>query len=764
MRTLGPVLMALLFAGGVGVPCASAREGGIPIVDVVVFRLDVESLALAHVYRFDDPFRKGLAPEGYTDFGEVFCDYEEPSDFGHVRVLSRVTSDSLFSATSVFMGTGEVSWPTADVEVGPPLVEPVTVSPATFTWFSPFGSANEDDARSAWESVRNTDLVARLAERQPYDVFAFDFALVADEFRPTEWVVIVVTHPPAPRDLAVLKTDWPRTLMTRSIATLPEITVHNFGDEPAGAHCEVTFSDGAILYRSEREAVVAADDSHTFAFDAYTPDRVGDLALTARVTGADGSEWGDAYADNDEEERPIYVTRRPVFRVVSSIARPGVVPLRSAVLDFDADGDADLLESANPPRLWRNTGDGTFEDATSLIAGEIATEPTRAWSREFTGDERVDLLVTYGDRGPQLFAGDEGGFHDVTVAAGLDAFGEARGVRPCDVDSDGDLDLLIALVDTQSLARNDGGTFSDASAGSGLEDLATARYIATGSVVGPYDDLAVARWGAPSSIYLNYGNGTFGDLALFGASERMRMTLVYDYDGDGRNEVLFVGEMNELVGHRGFYSFEDYTDRAHLRRGADAMAAGDWDSDGDLDLVAGHLRGLDLLRRDGDRYVDHSDLLVDQAEHVRLGGFRSSPAAEIIDLDRDGDLDLYTWAIVFENLGADSTGVTPIGPDEEEPAIPPAASLKVAPVSPNPATHGFRVDYVSSSTTVVSMELFDVRGALVASRRDRPREAGRHVVRWEVRDPRGRILPPGVYVLRLRQGSALHTERVVIVS
>ena len=246
-------------------------------------------------------------------------------------------------------------------------------------------------------------------------------------------------------------------------------------------------------------------------------------------------------------------------------------------LDYDGDGRLDLYlnqaapiepgSTAVPPpnRLFRNLGDGTFEDVTERAGVGDTGVGMGVACADYDGDGHADLYVcNFGPNRLYRNRGD-GTFEDVTEAAGA---GEAMWTSGCcfaDLDRDGDLDLFLAnyvdlvpeekkrcgqhiegrwidmychpdnypgLPDT--LLRNEGdGTFTDVSDASGLRDV---DFATSGKALGvsPCDfdddgdlDLFVANDAAPNYFFLNLGDLRFEEAALQSGLA---------YNGDGETE------------------------------------------------------------------------------------------------------------------------------------------------------------------------------------------------------------------------------------
>ncbi len=117
-----------------------------------------------------------------------------------------------------------------------------------------------------------------------------------------------------------------------------------------------------------------------------------------------------------------------------------------------------------------------------------------------------------------------------------------------------------------------------------------------------------------------------------------------DFDGDGRTDVLLLGAVvrdgklaDVLLRNDGAWHFSDVTAAAGLAgdRASLGCAIGDFDNDGRPDLVISGAGILRLFRNTGGKFEDVTDVAGISSEPiVHLG-------AAFVDLDQDGDLDLY---------------------------------------------------------------------------------------------------------------------------
>jgi hypothetical protein len=176
-----------------------------------------------------------------------------------------------------------------------------------------------------------------------------------------------------------------------------------------------------------------------------------------------------------------------------------------------------------------------------------------AWL-DYNKDARPDLFVTDAAGTDRLYRNlGNGSFEDATDEAGLDTFTRSRGVAAGDVDGDKDLDLYVARArkDVLWLNRHESvrerGTFERAEAGFGEKEPTWGASLA--DLDGDADlDLVTARTpgseGEPVRVHRNDGDGAFTDVtdeAGIGGNASGMATAVANALGDGSEDVVVTG-------------------------------------------------------------------------------------------------------------------------------------------------------------------------------------------------------------------------------
>ena len=141
--------------------------------------------------------------------------------------------------------------------------------------------------------------------------------------------------------------------------------------------------------------------------------------------------------------------------------------------------------------------------------------------------------------------------------------------------------------------------------------------------------------------------------------------------------------------------------------------------------------------------------------------FRSSGDTTLVDGTFDSTTDWAVAAVEIrrstlaaQSVGSDATASSAGTPSEHLPG-----SFRIF---PNPFGAGTWIEYALPSDQWVEASVFNVQGRRVRTLASGPQAAGKRRLYWDGRNDRGADPGAGVYFLRTRVGSALHTYRIVM--
>ena len=402
----------------------------------------------------------------------------------------------------------------------------------------------------------------------------------------------------------VVNQDGTRTLRFTDVTGSSLINIQSYGMGVAAGDFN---NDGWVdLYRTglERATMLRNNGDGTFAdvTKRTGTENRGGWGVSAAFVDYDRDGWLDLYAGN--------------------------------YLNWSAEADIDCLSvggqpdycppnsyRAQPGRLYRNRGDGTFADVTAkALVGGAYGPGLGVSTADFNRDGWIDIYVANDGEPNQLWINQKDGtFKDTGLLSGsaVNGGGNAEasmGVDAGDFDNDGDDDVFITnwLDQMNILYVNDGsGSFQDRKAASGLGPPSLAKtgfgtawfdfdndswldLLTVNGGVATIEALARAKDPFPlkmqNQLYRNLGNGRFEDVsarggAAFQLAEVGRGAAFGDIDNDGDTDVVVgnasgrvrllvnnVGNRNHWIGLRlvGVGGSNQPTPR--LRRSAEASA------------------------------------------------------------------------------------------------------------------------------------------------------------------------------------------------
>lgn len=456
---------------------------------------------------------------------------------------------------------------------------------------------------------------------------------------------------------------------------------------------EASFYDGGFVMKTKFEGVRRGDDGTIVGIKAkqnFFWKKAGDQSDRWTLT-----KWEPLEFETDQSPQSL-------FEEVLDQVIPNAEALKKARTSFHTEV------------LRKNMAGETAIVGKFKIAGAPDTESTFQYPSvsvvDYDGDGHEDFFLTSRWVSPQLFRNKgDGTYEDVTIESGINPDSYVNAAVFADFDNDGDPDALVGRSFEPTIYyRNDGGTFTDVTATSsdlGKQFLVSSMavsdvnndglldvYLSTYSPVADIDNLKhkvlspdqVRRFdqvlrtsspflderGVPNVLLMNRGNGRLeragGEIVELWRKSYQPIWFDADNDGDedlyvcndfspdsflrndtpeGASDPVFVDAFSEV--------FPD----GQMAFGMGA-SCGDYDNDGDLDLFVSNMyskagnRIVPFFKKADPRILvaARGNFLYENVEGVfRLANGKDNPETKVgwafggqfADFNNDGFLDLY---------------------------------------------------------------------------------------------------------------------------
>lgn len=493
--------------------------------------------------------------------------------------------------------------------------------------------------------------------------------------------------------------------------------------------------------------------------------------------------------------------------------------------DFDNDGDLDILLSGYyhdeyaryTARLYRNDS-GIFSD---INAGLIGDENMSAEWGDYDNDGDLDVLITGHFSVAKIYCNDLGIFHEIETDT--DYIGYSAGAWG-DYDNDGDLDILMVgcTLSGDAISKiynNDSGIFTDINA-----NLTGVMY---GSVAwGDYDndgDLDIILSG---DEYLDFDNyitkiyrndaGVFVDINADLVEVSQSSVAWADYDNDGDLDVVITGryidfnnEITKIYNNNNGEFFDSNEELPGISNSS--VAWGDYDNDGDLDLILSGLGEYDKITKiyrsdsqiqnnnpyaptnlssyvseneitlnwdkasdnetpqDGlsynlylgseshtpDKISPMSDISTGYRRIVNLGNVQQNTTWTIKNLDPG----TYYWSVQTVDNNFSGSGFAPeqtvVLTGIEEESLP--STTELFQNYPNPFNPTTNIWYTLQKSDNVNLSVFNSKGELVQNIFDGIKNRGMHSVKFDASE-----LNSGIYFYKLTTDQTTETRKMLL--
>jgi hypothetical protein len=361
-------------------------------------------------------------------------------------------------------------------------------------------------------------------------------------------------------------------------------------------------------------------------------------------------------------KREDFVNPNPFFSPEAFDRHPGV-----SVVDIDRDGFDDfyVMERHTQNMLFRNRGDGSFEESAAKYGLDIEDFTTSAVFADFDNDGDSDVILGRSLEPSLYLVNQNGRFVDRTNELVEGRFPHlVSSVSVVDYDLDGLLDVYFSTYAADILDES-------------VDDVAEALapYLASSDIEElerrMHPEVMQNQYlnypGPPNTLLKNMGDGRFKivEVPILKAFRNTYQSTWADFDGDGDADVYLANDfaLNNLVRNDGNGRFVDITDEFGVADIGFGMGAswGDYNNDGKQDLYVSNMFSKAGLRitsqlstldsRFGKMARGNSLFQNDSLSFNKVSGLKEPSltveaagwawGGQFIDVDNDGYQDLH---------------------------------------------------------------------------------------------------------------------------
>ncbi len=443
--------------------------------------------------------------------------------------------------------------------------------------------------------------------------------------------------------------------------------------------------------------------------------------------------------------------------------------------DLDADGDIDLLVGRDGYGFYYYQNTGTPESLNMVQVNGLFSGlgESTYWNSpclvDLTGDGKQDMVHGTAS-GPLKYYRNSGTLTQPAWSAVSALFGGVIDVGGAsnpvfiDFDSDGDLDMVSGSQSGDiKYYVNTGNASGPAWTANHNRFSSIDHSIYSAVAVGDLDadgeyDLVVGD--LSGNLYYHRNTGTS---FVYESSEFSGINVggwscprLYDMDLDGDLDLIVGREDGGLSFYENTGSILDavWTENPAFFSGLDVggnavPTFGDIDLDGNLDMLVGKgFRDVKYFSYENSNWVEYPD---------SFSGFSfgQNAAPALADLNGDGDLDFVVGNYegtfsYYENLT-----VVSVKEADQRPS-----TARLLPVYPNPFNPSVHIHYELNETGPIALTIFDLSGTQIKTLLNANQSYGSYELSWQGVDEQGKGIAAGVYLLVLRHGGNIQTQKI----
>ena len=502
--------------------------------------------------------------------------------------------------------------------------------------------------------------------------------------------------------------------------------------------------------RSTTTPMIGADENGFSSFDMFGEFQLPFAPMTSLLTGAAFSvETGDYDEDGDDDIAVTNYDDREIFiRINTSNPVSGqsfntiVQPVVVKFYDLDEDSNLDLIVGGDTTAVEVLWGDGTGGFSSPVLVETFGRVRSLEPGPIFTGDVLRTIMIT-----------EDNGFGSNTSTIGyLMHLGNrvlchdvqyAPGNIPPDT-----IDAVMTDFVTGDFA-GDGGI---------PEIAAVTSFPLPHPLVIDSDILFLASAGTPCANFVP--RGTFNEYQFgtgVGSTAGQSNIVTGDFDGDGDLDLITLETFSSVLFIKNLGSI-NFTSESISVTGAQGLAAMDYENDGDLDFLTVNERleenGITIFLNDGfGNFISRENCFFPFAS-----GRPWSVATS--DFDQDGRMDIAIVAsidvgvdslFVLRNLGGGTVGIQ----DQEIVEIP--TEFLLSQNYPNPFNPTTTIKFSIPEASVVTLKIYNILGEEVKTLVDEYREIGNHTTQFDASS-----LSSGIYLYRMQTSSFVETKKMLL--
>jgi len=400
--------------------------------------------------------------------------------------------------------------------------------------------------------------------------------------------------------------------------------------------------------------------------------------------------------------------------VAPAVFGTGAGPRDLVIVDLDVDGNLDVVTAndggGNDFSWLQGNGAGMFAAAVAINAGTLVRSVV---VEDLDGDGDLDIAGASSPTGSAVvLLGNGAGAFPITarIPAGSSPFL----LRSLDLDNDGLLDLVAtdeAPTGQVTAMRNTGAGWPKSASMLGAPVGVAAAALGDLDADGNPDLVSLGSTNGAFQVRLGDGAGGFGPQTTFPMGNGSASLLVLDFDRDGDLDVATADEGSMQVSFRqgdGAGGFGAQLPVALTVAFPHAMAAGDLDGDGYVDVVVAHQDALEQVTTLENDTAGSSTFLP-SVVWMFAGDVRDLAVTDVL---KDGSMDIVLLDATSGDLSYFSS--PGLGPIFVPPTVLAGGTSPVA-LAADDVDHDGDVDFVTAGASSLNVLLGDGAGAWVAA-------------------------------------------------